>query len=113
MNSDSKHGTCCQCPALMSDGRAFTSWEPRGAFSYRLGKIAQTPDNETLRYALQANPQLVNINESDKLEDMVCKGPQFFIDSTNFHKNMEQAIANELLTANTVVGMANKEYASF
>jgi len=97
----------------MSDGRAFTSWEPRGAYNFRLGKIAKTTDNESLRYALQANPELVNINETDKLDNMVCKGPKFFVDSTNFHKNMEEVMSNELFKVNTVVGMATKEYASF
>lgn len=111
MNSDSKHGTCCQCPALMSDGRAFTTWEPHSAFNYRLGLVNQVRDSESLRMKLQENPVAVNINDFDNLENMTCKGKQFFIDSSNFHKDMENAIFEETKKPNVVVAMYDKEYA--
>jgi hypothetical protein len=113
MNADSKHGTCCKCPALMADGRIFTSWEPHRAFHSVLSQSANAPDSESLRYALQANPSLVQIKENDVMANFVCKGTQFNVDSSNFHKMLNDVMLNEVKKTNDVVGIALKEYASF
>lgn len=92
--SDNKHGECCGCPALMADGRLFTQWEPKRSFNMRLLRSLNASDSESLRYMLQKNPGLANI---DKLDDdsIRCKSDKFFTDSSNFHQMMNQAILSE------------------
>ena len=55
MNCDNKFGECCNCPALMSDGRLVTNYISTPKLVENLKKINNITDEHEFRMFLQKN----------------------------------------------------------
>ena len=64
MNSDNKFGKCCNCPALMSDGRFMTNYLSTQKIVTNLKEMNNITDENEFRLYLQKNA--VNIIKSQK-----------------------------------------------
>lgn len=59
MNLNNKFGECCSCPALISDGRLFTSYVPRKDLNYLLMKQVKVTNNNDYKDFLQNNSEQI------------------------------------------------------
>jgi len=108
VSMDNKHGDCCGCPALMSDGRLFMQWQPKGSFNQRLQSTLNLTGDK-LRANLQQNPAIADIDGLSD-EKLACKpNPKFYIDSSNFHKMMLDSQLAELQVPAQVNGFILKD----
>jgi len=57
MNSNNKFGVCCKCPALMADGRIYTSFVPRKDLNYNLMREVNVSNANDYRGILQNNAE--------------------------------------------------------
>jgi hypothetical protein len=107
--SDNKHGECCGCPALMSDGRLLTHWQPKKQFNQRLLNSFNGMDSEQQRYMLQQNPALADIDGMTD-ERLACRpDAKFYIDSSDFHKQMFAQQMAELQVPQQVNGVVYRQ----
>jgi len=86
MELNNKFGKCCSCPALMSDGRLFTSYVPHKEHNNRLMK--QLGANESLEYKsiLQNNGETIRKDIIDKLSaGSICKNNE----NNQFYKQVD------------------------
>ena len=58
------------CPALMSDGRMFTSYEPHRSYNYKIMKNIDANNQTEFRKKMKNDPELYKsyVNENDKLK---------------------------------------------
>lgn len=107
--SDNKHGDCCGCPALMSDGRLLTHWQPKKQFNQRLLNSITNSDSEQQRYMLQQNPALADIDGMTD-ERLSCRpDAKFYVDSSNFHKELDAAQMGQLQVPQQVNGFVLRQ----
>lgn len=56
---DNKFANCCECPARMSDGRLFTSWESSRFHNLRLANELKTTNAYDFRKKLTYDPLIL------------------------------------------------------
>lgn len=62
-NSDNKFGKCCGCPALMEDGRIYTSFVNNARLNGHVRKINKNSSHHKNRLFLQKNAEKIMANE--------------------------------------------------
>jgi len=91
MNSDNKFGTCCSCPALISDSRNLTSWKSSRTYNAELMQKLTLTNSTDFRFNLQNNAeQYIKNSFDDYNNNFKCKGSQFYLDSTNYHNEFNK-----------------------
>jgi hypothetical protein len=71
MNLNNKFGECCSCPALISDGRLFTSYVPRKDFNNQLMKQIKVTNNNDYREFLQNNGDKIIASIQETLDSSI------------------------------------------
>jgi hypothetical protein len=71
MNLNNKFGECCSCPALISDGRLFTSYVPRKDFNNQLMKQIKVTNNNDYREFLQNNGDTIIASIQETLDSSI------------------------------------------
>jgi hypothetical protein len=61
---DNKYSKCCTCPARMSDGRLFTSWETRRFHNLRLANKIGTNNSYDFRQKLVDDPLILAVSST-------------------------------------------------
>lgn len=108
MELNNKFGKCCSCPALMSDGRIFTSYIPHKEHNTRLMKQVGAKNSIEYKTILQNNYETIHKDIIDKLTtENICKnnGNNLFYQQIDindyFNKNfLEKMNAPSQLYAN-------------
>ena len=68
MNLNNKFGECCSCPALISDGRLFTSYVPRKDLNIQLMKQVKVTNNNDYKDFLQNNGEQIILSIQSTLD---------------------------------------------
>lgn len=73
MNCDNKFGECCNCPALMSDGRFVTNYISTSKLVANLKEMNNITDENEFRLFLQKNSlNLINKQKNFLLQNKMC-----------------------------------------
>jgi hypothetical protein len=74
MELNNKFGSCCNCPALMSDGRLFTSYISRKDYNQQLMKELNVTNSIEYKDALQSQASfLMEKSFNEAKNNFVCK----------------------------------------
>ena len=73
MNCDNKFGECCNCPALMSDGRLVTSYISTPKLVANIKEMNNIKDEHEFRLFLQKNGSTLLAKQQDfLLKNKLC-----------------------------------------
>lgn len=86
LNQNNKLGSCCKCPAMMSDGQIFTNWASSRIYNDDFMKALKIGDSNSYRELLQSTGGLLIKNEHKYQETNRCKSSdgKFYIDSSKY-----------------------------
>jgi hypothetical protein len=99
MELNNKFGNCCNCPALMSDGRLFTSYVPHKEYNSRLMKELGVSNSIEYKTVLQNNGETINKDIIDKLTaGTICKnnGTNKFYQQVNINEYFDNNFLEKL-----------------
>jgi len=99
MNIDNKFGECCKCPALMQDGRIYTSYAPRRDYNASLMKEFKVSNSNEYRHFLQNNGKSIINSLHHNFEDSfrcVDTATNKFNVSHDVHKIFNDMLQEEL-----------------
>ena len=86
MELNNKFGKCCSCPALMSDGRLFTSYVPHKEHNNSLMKQLGVSNSIEYKTVLQNNGETIRKDINDKLiASSMCKNN----DNNKFYQQID------------------------
>jgi hypothetical protein len=73
MNCNNKFGECCNCPALMSDGRLFTNYMLNSKLVSYIKEVNNLSNDTEFRHFLQKKGHNILKNEKSFLEkNKIC-----------------------------------------
>ena len=99
MNINNKFGECCNCPALMQDGRNYASHVPRRDHNASLMKEFKVNNSNDYRSFLQNNGKsIINSVHKSLIDNYRCisNDTNKFYDSTDIHKYFNELFLEEL-----------------
>ena len=99
MDSNNKFGTCCKCPALMQDGRIYTSYAPRRDYNASLMKELKVNNSNDYRSIMQENGQSIIDSVQKNLENSykcVNVNNNLFYRDNDIHKYFNDQLKVEL-----------------
>ncbi len=86
MELNNKFGKCCSCPALMSDGRLFTSYMPHKQYNNNMMKELGASNSIEYKSILQNNGNVIRNDMLSKLEaSVMCKNN----DTNKFYQQVD------------------------
>lgn len=99
MELNNKFGKCCSCPALMSDGRLFTSYVPHKEHNNKLMKQLGVSNSIEYKTVLQNNGETIRKDINDKLTaGSICKnnGTNKFYQQVDINSYFNQQFLEKL-----------------